>query len=138
VNPSLTELDAAVDGVPVGAIAIGRCVDQAAPLEVRVASQVRFTPVEAPGARETYVASTLDGMGATFTESLTYQWLGGGGSYENDLPGGPPDFVGNEPDLFTDWDAPDSAGDVSIWVIQRDERYGEHWYETCVRVVNQL
>ncbi|HEY4240891.1 MAG TPA: hypothetical protein VGM88_13805 [Kofleriaceae bacterium] len=137
-NPSLTELDAAVDGVPVGAISLGRCVDQLEPLTVLVDSQVQLTPVEAPGARETYVAPTLDGVGATETESLEYQWLATGGGYEADLTGGPPDVFGNVADLFTDWDAPDDPADVTIWIIQRDERYGEHWYETCVRVVTQL
>jgi hypothetical protein len=23
---------------------------------------------------------------------------------------------------------------VSLWIIQRDERLGVHWYESCIRV----
>lgn len=137
-NPSLAELDASVAGGAATAMALGRCIDQAAPLEVAAGTEVRLAPVEPPGVRETYVIPTLDGGFETFTESLTYQWTSGAGKVSDGLTGGPRDTFGNEPPLFTDWTAPahvTSPTDVPIWLVQRDERLGAHWYETCVRVM---
>jgi hypothetical protein len=28
----------------------------------------------------------------------------------------------------------DGPTDVSIWIVQRDERFGVHWYESCIHV----
>lgn len=139
-NPSLAELDASVAGGPPAAIALGRCVDQASPLVVAPGTKVRLTPVEPPGVRETYVIPTLDGGYETFTESLTYQWTAAAGKFSDGMTGGPRDTFGNEPPLFTDWTAPKAKDvhgptDVPIWLVQRDERLGAHWYETCVRVM---
>jgi hypothetical protein len=142
-NPSMSGLDAAVNGGSWGPLAFGRCVDQVpplrAPLVVKPEQTVRLTPLEADGAREVYVVPTLDGSSRMFTESLTYQWIGGGGRISNGDTGGPHDPFGNAAPLFTDWKAPkatDLAGPTSfsIWIVQRDERLGEQWYETCIRV----
>ena len=38
----------------------------------------------------------------------------------------------------SDLKSPTGAGgaeDVSLWIIQRDERLGVHWYESCIRVM---
>ena len=48
-------------------------------------------------------------------------------------------LFGNPAPLNSTWTAPDASEisqplDVSLWIVQRDERYGVHWYETCVRV----
>jgi hypothetical protein len=105
-----------------------------------VAQKVRLTPVEPPDARETYVAPTIDGTGRTFTEALTYQWLVGAGAVTAAFSGGPRDISGNPAPLFTDFKTPGADDvpaptDVPLWIIQRDERLGVHWYESCVRVV---
>jgi hypothetical protein len=43
--------------------------------------------------------------------------------------------LGQPPLLFTDYKAPAAdALDVSLWIIQRDERLGVHAYEACLRV----
>ena len=142
-NPSIERLDARAgdtDDAPMSSLAFGRCVDQATPLEVFPDTKVRLTPIETAGARETYVVPTLSGGSATFTESLTYQWTAGMGSFSSGDTGGPRDVTGNAPPLFTDWKAPsakdlDGPTDVTLWLVQRDERLGVHWYETCIRVV---
>jgi len=142
-NPSIDRLDARAgdtDDAPMSSLAFGRCVDQTAPLEVFPTTKVRLTPIETAGARETYVVPTLSGGSATFTESLTYQWTAGMGSFSSGDTGGPRDVTGNQPPLFTDWKAPsakdlDGPTDVTLWLVQRDERLGVHWYETCIRVV---
>ncbi len=150
-NPSIDRLDAVVGHVaidtdpPPVTLAFGRCVDQPAPLEVAPGTVVRITPVESADAHETYVVPTLDGHTQTLVESVAYEWLGGNGHFAGGTSGGPRDFAGNPAPLFTDWRAPTTqvasdhplAGptDVPIWVIQRDERFGVHWYESCIRVV---
>ncbi|MBA3821655.1 MAG: hypothetical protein H0X17_22415, partial [Deltaproteobacteria bacterium] len=102
---------------------------------------VRITPIERADTREVYVVPTLDGQSRTFTESPTYQWVAGAGGYSSGSTGGPRDFSGNPAPLFTEWRAPtaeDLAGaalDVPLWIVQRDERLGAAWYESCLRVV---
>jgi hypothetical protein len=144
-NPTLDQFDAApyteegrtLDPFP---LPMGRCVDQTEPLTLVPTQRVRITPVEPESARETYVVPTIDGVGQTFTESLTYQWLAGAGSYSSGSTGGPRDITGNPAPLFTEFRAPraeDLAGptDIPLWIVQRDERLGATWYETCIRVV---
>jgi hypothetical protein len=139
-NPSVDHFTAAKDGVNPEPMPMGRCIDQEAPLELVPTQRVRITPVEPPDAREPYVVPTIDGQGQMFTESLTYQWRAAAGSLSASFTGGPRDIVTGSPaPLFSDFRAPpaaDLAGvtDIPIWIVQRDERLGARWYETCVRV----
>jgi len=138
-NPTLTELDWTRSDDSTGALALGRCVDQAAPLEAAPGEEIDIIPVEPPGAREAYVVPTFDGGEQHLTENLSYQWLAGAGKWKRSDTGGPKDAFGNDPQLDTVWTAPAAADvgtglDVPIWVIQRDERLGEAWYESCVHV----
>ena len=147
-NPYLDHVEIAVGdpdsedlSTPV-TLPLGRCVDQASPFVVAAGQKaLRFNPIEPPGVRETYVIPTLDGHAETFTESLTYQWTATTGEFDNGSTGGPDDpLSGNPPPLFTNWFAPSTTElkgkpmDVSLWIVQRDERYGVHWYESCVHV----
>lgn len=139
-NPYLDHLEGAIDGGTSSVLALGRCWDQTAPLEIPADSKLRIYPIEPDDARETYVVPTLDGMSRQFTESLTYQYLATAGGFSTGNTGGPRDPFGNPPQLWTDWHAPpakdlDGPRDIDLWVIQRDERLGEQWYQTCVRVV---
>ena len=139
-NPALRHLEGAIDGGPPIIMPLGRCVEQPAPIELRPGQTLRLTPVEADGAREVYVVPRLDGAQQTFTESLTYQWLASAGSFSSGSTGGPRDVAGNPAPLFTEYRAPkanDLTGptDVALWMVQRDERLGAAWYESCVRVV---
>ena len=143
INPSLDathEMDASVNSATPEPFALTRCADAEPALIVRAGDTIRFTPIEAAGAREDYVTPTLDGKSRMLTESLTYQWAASAGGFSSGNTGGPHDVSGNIAPLFTDWHAPnarDLAGptDVSLWIIQRDERLGVHWYQGCVRVV---
>lgn len=140
-NPSLAGLEVILpDAVDPVVLPFGRCRDQSAPIEMAAGGKARITPIEPEGAREDYVVPTLDGMSRMFTESLTYQWLAGAGNYASGSTGGPRDPFGNPATLFTDWRAPaakdlEGPTDIELWVIQRDERLGAHWYESCIRVV---
>lgn len=140
-NPWLERIDALIDGEPAPlALPLGRCVDQAAPLVVRPGTEVRLTPIEPMGVREVYVAPTLDGKSLTLVESLTYQWRATAGTIGAGMTGGPRDVAGNLPELFTHWRAPRRTADegpldVELWIVQRDERLGAAWYQSCVRVV---
>jgi hypothetical protein len=141
-NPPDTPFTAAKDGVNPLPFPMGRCVDQTAPLTIVPTQRVRLEPVEPDGAREAYVVPTIDGQSEMFTESLTYQWLGSAGGFSSDTTGGPRNRATGDPaPLFSDFRAPPASAidafplDISIWVIQRDERLGAHWYESCIRVV---
>lgn len=139
-NPSLMHLELTIPGGEPQLLPFGRCRDQAAPLEVPAGELIRLTPVEPQGVREEYVVPTTDGSSRMFTESLTYQWLATAGNYTSGSTGGTRDAFGNPATLFTDWRAPraadlDGPTDVEVWVIQRDERLGVHWYESCIRVL---
>jgi hypothetical protein len=139
-NPSLDHIDAAIDGADPVPLPMGRCVDQATPLVVGPDIVTRLTPVEPPGARETYVVPTIDGSFETFTESLTYDWTASNGKISSGETGGPRDLAGNPAPLFTDFTSPSAADlmgptDIPIWIVQRDERLGTQWYESCLRVM---
>ena len=139
-NPSVESFDAAKDGINPIPLPMGRCVEQTAPVELVPTQRVRLTPIEPPDARESYVVPTIDGQQQMFTESLTYQWLAAAGSYSSGSTGGPRDFTGNPAPLFSDFRAPRAEDltaaitDIPLWIVQRDERLGARWYETCVRV----
>jgi len=139
-NPTLTEIDASLPDADPVPLPLGRCVDQTAPLEVPPATKIRLLPIEPDGAREMYDVVKIDGTIQTFTENLTYQWTAGGGGFSDGSSGGPHDPFGNEPPLFSDWTSPaakdlDGTTDIPIWIVQRDERLGATWYESCIRVV---
>jgi hypothetical protein len=137
-NPALDALMIeAGEGEPVPA-PLGRCAD-VEPIPVERGQVIKLVPEEREGAREEYMVPAFDGSVRTFTENLTYSWYATAGSWQREITGGPKDIAGNDPPLDSKWTAPrelDGArgGDVSIWVVQRDERGGLAWYETCVRV----
>ncbi len=145
-NPTLDriEVDLPAGGEPI-ALPLGRCVDQAAPIALRVGERIHLTPIEPPGAREDYVVPTFEGGSRMFTENLRYQWLAGRGDWTRAGTGGTRDGAGNPPPLDTEWKTPTAAQladagltpplDVPLWVVQRDERGGVAWFESCVRVV---
>ena len=138
-NPDLDHIDIAIDGAEPVPLPLGRCVEQATKVEVPAGVKSRITPVESATTRETYVVPTLDGQSQAFTEAPTYQFTAGAGGFSSGMTGGPRDIAGNPAPLFTDWRAPkgDDVGagiDVPLWIVQRDERLGSTWYESCVHV----
>ena len=138
-NPNLEHIDASIEGGEPIPLPLGRCIDQTTKVTVAPRTLVRITPIESTTTRERYVVPTVDGQSQAFTEAPTYQWVAGAGGFSSGTTGGPRDFAGNPAPLFTDWRAPDAedtgAGlDVPIWLVQRDERLGASWYETCVHV----
>jgi hypothetical protein len=138
LNPYLNVIDATINGGPAAAVAFGRCIDQAMPQKVPSGGDLRLTPVEPPGIHQVYTLPLVDGTFETFTESISYQWSAGvGGSFTQDTSGGPPDSFGNTPPIYTDWTAPTvkTPTQVSLWVVQRDERLGVAWYQMCFDVV---
>src|SRR5262249_22915272 len=110
---------------------------QTNPFTLAPGTQIILTPVETNGARETYVIPTLDGGSEMFTESLTYQWVATAGKFSTGTTGGPRDPFGNPAPLSTRWTAPKGVTgrtEISMWVVQRDERFGVAWYERCIVV----
>lgn len=139
-NPTLRHLLVERDREPSTPLAEGRCVDQIVPLELPAGASMRITPIETDASREVYVVPRLDGESQMFTESLTYQWMASAGGFSSGSTGGTRDISGNPPPLFTEFRAPrarDLTGptDIALWIVQRDERLGATWYESCVRVV---
>lgn len=118
----------------------GRCGD-VDPFVVLAGEKVALLPVAGDGSVEDYVVPTFDGETREFTESLTYAWYSTEGSWGAGTTGGPPDPSGAIQDPDTTWTAPDDPEvvgdslDVMMWFVQRDERGGASWVETCARVV---
>jgi hypothetical protein len=144
LNPALDGITGARD--PTGErdrdfeIPLGRCgsID---PFLVAPGERVTMLPRETEGAREDYVLPTFEGGARSYTENLRYQWHATAGEWSRFETGGELDPVGNQPPLDTRWTAPDDSEeigeglDVAMWIVQRDERGGQAWYETCARVV---
>jgi hypothetical protein len=140
LNPTYEYVDAALEVG--GAIIVPinkRCAD-AQLFEIPSVSpgaRVTLFPVEPAGVREHYVVPGLDGQTVNLEETLTYQWLATYGGWSDEFTGGGHDLLGNQSLLGSDWIAPsDIFGPllVSLWMIQRDERYGVRSFETCIEV----
>jgi hypothetical protein len=118
---------------------LGRCGDIEA-FVVAPGEKVQLIPREPDGAREDYVVPTFDGGERAFTENLSYQFYATDGEWSRSATGGPRDGSGLLPPLDTRWTAPTDAEaigdglDVPLWIIQRDERGGQAWFESCARV----
>lgn len=138
-NPQIVELQVSVNDVAIFNSSHRPCAQPFGELaEVRGGDRVTLYPVEADGTRETFYSPTLDGEFVEVTEYIEYQWLAVRGSFSDETTGGPPDLLGNESLLGTDWTAPTGLGgvtDVPIWVVARDARYGVTIWETCIRVI---
>lgn len=121
-------------------VPIGRCAD-IEPFTALAGEKISLLPAEPDGVREDYVVPTFDGASRGFTENLTYSWFATEGSWRTLRTGGRRDLAGNEPRIDGGWTAPrkpDVVGDgidVPFWIVQRDERGGLAWYETCARVI---
>jgi hypothetical protein len=139
-NPAVDHFDATIEDGATVPLPLGRCLENPAPYVMAPGTKLRLVPIEPPGAREVYAVPTLDGKSQTFTESLTYQWIAGAGGFSSGSTGGPRDVSGNPAPLQSDYKSPPAdeligPTDVTLWIVQRDERLGVHWYEACVRVV---
>lgn len=141
-NPTIDHVDSELDddATNIFPLPLGRCIDQPSPLIINPGQKVRMEPIELPTTRETYSVPTIDGMTRTFTEAVTYQWLATAGSFSDSTTGGGHDPFGNIAPVKTEWTAPaanklDGPTDVSFWIVQRDERLGLTWYQSCLRVV---
>jgi len=139
-NPRVDHIDSQLDDDGnTFALPLGGCPFQGSPLQVKPGTKVRMEPIEPDGVRETYSVPTIDGQTRTFTEALTYQWLATAGKFSDSSTGGGHDAFGNLLPVHTEWTAPPAKDihgttDISIWVIQRDERLGVSLTETCVVV----
>ncbi len=137
-NPTLTELRVR-QGQEERPLALGRCADQAAPLTVRAGERVELVPIEPDGLRETYVLPTFEGAVRQFTETIEYQWYTSSGTFASLGSGGKRDAFGNLPGVDNTFrakpakDLPEPV-DAEVWIVQRDERLGEAWYQSCIRV----
>lgn len=137
-NPTLTELRVR-QGEEERPLALGRCADQAAPLTVRAGERVELVPIEPEGLRETYVLPTFEGEVRQFTETIEYQWYTSSGTFASLGSGGKRDAFGNLPSVDNTFRAKaakdvSEAIDAELWIVQRDERLGEAWYQSCIRV----
>lgn len=135
-NPHVVQLLLGQGGVGTD-IMKRHCNDPGDDEVVESEERVTFFPVADPMDREEFVVPTLDGGSERFTEYLTYQWVATAGNFVDEITGGPPDVFGNIRLDGTEWKAPktDKEIDVSVWVLQRDSRYGVRWREACIKVV---
>ena len=101
---------------------------------------MKLAPRPLDGSEETYVIPTFEGGARTFTENLRYQWLSTGGNWSRYETGGPRDNAGNPAAVSTEWRPPQlDAGEevrlIDLWIVQRDERGGASFVESCIAVV---
>jgi len=119
---------------------LGRC-GEIEPFLVFPDERLQILPEEPPGVREEYLVPTFEGGSRRFTENVTYQWHATAGDWSPFTSGGTIDVAGNEPPLDSIWRAPEDPEvvgdglDVQMWIVQRDERGGQAWYESCARVL---
>jgi hypothetical protein len=119
---------------------LGRC-GEIEPFIVLPDERIQILPEEPAGVREEYLVPTFEGGSRRFTENLTYQWHSTEGDWSPFTSGGTIDVAGNEPPLDSVWRAPGDPEvvgdvlDVRMWIVQRDERGGQAWYESCARVL---
>lgn len=138
-NPFVDYLDAAVNGVGL-LVKDCRCGDPVSchPSTVRAGAVVTLFPIEPASVREEYDALRLDGTSTRITETVTYQWLAGDGTFSDETTGGGHDVLGNQSLLGTEWRSPHGYSEpvrVPIWMLQRDERYGVSVLESCIEVL---
>jgi hypothetical protein len=143
-NPSLDGIVAA--RAPTGErglefdLPLGRCAD-IEPFVVAPGERVTLLPRETAGSREEYEIPTFDGGARHYAENLSYQWLTTAGGWNRFESGGDRDLAGNIPPLDSTFKAPRDADeigdqlDVQLWIVQRDERGGQAWYQSCARVL---
>ncbi|MBK9036358.1 MAG: hypothetical protein IPL61_34775 [Myxococcales bacterium] len=143
-NPVMTEVAAQLDRgsgfIEPIVLPSGGCRSPDIGLVVPEQAVVKLAPRALEGSAETYVVPTFEGGSRTFTENLRYQWLATAGSWSRAETGGPRDAAGNPPVLSSEWSPPTLRADeqsrlVDVWVIQRDERGGVSWLDTCFIVV---
>ncbi|HTM19744.1 MAG TPA: hypothetical protein VL172_04530 [Kofleriaceae bacterium] len=138
-NPTVERFTYAVNGGAEADLPLGRC-EEITPLDLAVDDQIQITPVEPDGVREDYVLPTFDGGVRQVTEYMSYAWYATAGDWSREDSGGPRDLAGNQPPLDSKWTAAidaDTVGDgldVRLWMVQRDERGGQSWYESCLHV----
>lgn len=135
-NPTLDGFDTQLDGGEDFLLPLGRCGGPSTPVLVAPGQKLRIEPIENVATRETYEVPTIDGTTRTFTEAVTYQWLATAGKFSSGNTGGGHDAFGNLQPTHTEWTAPkvDEATQVSMWIVQRDERLGVTLWESCVVV----
>lgn len=135
-NPQLDAIGREFAADQFAGMPFGRCPD-VGPFPLAPGETIILEPIEPPGTREDYVVPTFDGGIREFTENLTYSWYATDGRFNREVTGGPRDPAGNLAEVQSEWTAPtdvDAIRDVSLWLVQRDERGGLSWYESCVRV----
>ena len=138
-NPSLDQVRITREDGEEIAAPLGRCGD-VTPVTATIGEELTFEPIESADTREDYVVPAFDGTSRMFTENHTYSWYATTGDWQRQVTGGPRDLAGNDEPLDSRWTAPEESEnvgdglDVRFWIVQRDERGGLTWYETCVRV----
>lgn len=140
-NPALENVTVSsqIDGQADFELPVGRCGDIEA-IGVKSGETLGLLPVEVVGAREDYLVPTFDGGSRSFTENISYRFYATHGGFTKGSTGGPRDVVGNVPTLDTEWTAPSDSDvvgegiEVSLFIVWRDERGGQSWLQSCVRV----
>lgn len=135
-NPTLDALGREFADDQFAGMPLGRCPDVGA-FPLAPGTTITLEPIEFDDSRQDYVLPTFDGGIREFTENLTYSWYSTDGVWSAEVTGGPKDPAGNDAEIASAWTAPDNVDavrDVSLWLVQRDERGGLSWYESCVRV----
>ncbi len=133
LNPSLDGFTVTRDDGSEELLPLGRCAD-IEPLLLSPGEHVRVDPIVPEGTAEDYVQLDLELNPVFSSEGIRYTWLTTTGGWQRISTGGPKDAFGNVPLARNDFDAEEPGDDIEVWIIQRDERLGQAWFRSCVRV----
>ncbi|NMB74183.1 MAG: hypothetical protein GYA21_03535 [Myxococcales bacterium] len=99
-------------------------------VQVKAGATVSFQALVDPATRERY---RRQGESEERVEDVVFAWFASDGEFEGDysvLSGdGTSEFDRNQ------WTAPGEPGQIELWVVARDGRFGEDWLERTLEVV---
>jgi hypothetical protein len=130
-NPVITSVN--VGGETGTPLVQGSCASGAVAITVAPEAELQLFPIETEATREPYVLPTYNGGSRSFVENIQYNWYSTSGEWDRESSGGDEGPSG-EPPIDTTWTAPKAAQQVPVWVVMRDERGGQAWFEYCVVV----
>lgn len=105
-------------------------VEAVPPVRVPAGTVVSLQARIDPASRERY---RRQGETEERIEDVVFAWFATGGEFEGDYSV----LSGDGTSGFDriDWTAPQDPGEVRMWVVARDGRYGEDWLERTIEVV---
>ncbi|MCA9521234.1 MAG: hypothetical protein KC609_09685 [Myxococcales bacterium] len=109
------------------------------PLNLPGDAEIEVIPTPVEGSQESYPLVTFTGEVRDERERIVYNWYATEGGFSPDESGGRKGILGSgetDVDPKTTWNSPDDyTGEVTFWVVIRDERGGSSWRSFTANVI---